>query len=348
VKAKVLVTGAGALLGQGVIKSLRLPGPGYHVVAVDPDPRAVGLYWADTSYLIPSASAPDYLESMHRLLGRERPDAVLVGTDVELGVFAMHRRELEARYGTQIVVCPPEAVEVANDKWLTFQFLKAHGFPHPRTALPEDVGALLDQCGFPLIVKPRVGGRSIGVHRVSSEHELNAALRAVDQAVVQECVASDADEFTSGVLTTEGRVHAVVTMRRDLKDGNTYRAYVEPETPFDGFLATVASALRGHGSVNFQFRVDKGVPKIFEINARFSGTTPLRAYSGFNEVDYLLRYLLAGEPIPSPSLRRVTVLRYWDEIVVEPEQVGAMSKATPRHAPAFERPFVAPRREDDR
>ncbi len=337
---KVLVTGAGALIGQGVIKSLRMAAAPYHVVAVDPDPRAVGLYWADTSYLVPEVADPGYLPAVERILDRERPDAVLVGTDVELGVFALHRARLEAAYRTRVLVSSPEVVRIADDKWLTCQFLADQGLPHPRSALPGDVETLLRACDFPLVVKPRSGARSRGVEVVRDRRALDAAMARVADPVVQECVATDQDEYTSGVVTIDGRVHAVVTMRRDLRDGNTYRAYVEPRSGHDAFLADVARRLNGHGSLNFQFRVADGVPKIFEINARFSGTTPLRAYAGFNEVDALLRHLLRGEPIVRPELREVVILRYWDELVVAPDQLARISARQGCPAPAAERPFA--------
>jgi carbamoyl-phosphate synthase large subunit len=40
-----------------------------------------------------------------------------------------------------------------------------------------------------------------------------------------------------------------------------------------------------------------GIPKVFEINPRFSGTTSLRAMKGYNEPDCLLRKHLFGEEI---------------------------------------------------
>ncbi len=337
-KATVLVTGAGALLGQGVIKSLRLADPAYRIVAVDPDPRGVGLYWADAAHLVPMATSPDYLDSLRRILERERPDAVLVGTDVELPKLARHREELEDSHGTRIIVSSPDVVRIADDKWLTYRFLESHGLPRPRSALPDGVAALIRECGFPLVVKPRTGARSEGVRRVDDEGQLQAALRVTENPIVQERVATSSDEYTSGILMTEGRVHAVVTMRRDLRDGNTYRAYVLPESPFDAYLAEVGHRLRAFGPVNFQFRVANGIAKIFEINARFSGTTPLRAYAGFNEVDRLLRHVLRGDPIPRPSLREMIILRYWDEVVVRPDQVAAISAGPEAPPPSCEHP----------
>lgn len=344
-KTTVLVTGAGALLGQGVIKSLRLAGRNYRIVAADPDPRAVALYWADAAYLVPMASAPDYVDVIGSVLERERPAAVLIGTDRELLPLACNRKHLEAAYHTRIVVSSPDLIRMADDKWLTYQFLKSNRLPHPRSALPDGVDDLLRECDFPLVVKPRRGARSEGVYSVDDEEDLRIALKRTRNAIVQERIGTPQDEYTSGVLVSDDHVHSVVTMRRDLRDGNTYRAYVVPDSPFDSFLAQVARRLHGFGPVNFQFRVEGGVPKIFEINARFSGTTPLRAYAGFNEVDHFLRHLLRGDPIPKPSLRNFVILRYWDELVIDPERLDAMSAAAPLDDVIPRRPHATVRQE---
>lgn len=337
---KVLVTGGGALLGQGIIRSLRMAFGRYEIIAVDPDPRAVGLYWADHAYLVPFANAPDYLSRIEELLAREHPAAVLIGTDVELAVFAIHRERLEKEYHTHIIVSAPEVVRIADDKWLTNRFLVKNKFPHPRSALPESVKDLLQVCDFPLVVKPRVGARSVGVAVVNSYAELEYALAHISKPIIQEYIATPNEEFTSGLLVFDG-VRAVVTMRRDLKDGNTVRAYFEPDTALDQTLARIAEALGAYGPINLQFRLDKGVPKIFEINARFSGTTPLRAYAGFNEVDALLGYLINNQEICVETRRAVTILRYWNEIIVEPEQIEALSKKEGLHGPAFQSGYSA-------
>ena len=81
---KILVTGAGAVLGQGIIKSLRQSTLECQLVAADPNPLSAGLYWADAAYRLPFADDPAFGDRIHQLLDRERPDLVLVGTDVEL------------------------------------------------------------------------------------------------------------------------------------------------------------------------------------------------------------------------------------------------------------------------
>jgi carbamoyl-phosphate synthase large subunit len=335
---KVLVTGAGALLGQGIIKSLRMADTCYDIVAVDPDPRAVGLYWADKVYLVPLAVEAGYLDSICRIIERERPHAVLVGTDVELMVLSINKPEIDSTFSTCVIVSSPDVIRIADDKWLTYQFMASNGFPYIRSALPNDVAHLLGECDFPLIVKPRCGARSVGVHKVRTEQELNHALSRVHNPIVQKCISTSEQEYTSGTVTINGSVKAVVTMRRDLRDGNTYRAYVEPGSPFNPLLSKMAEKLGGFGSINFQFRSDDGVPKVFEINARFSGTTPLRAYAGFNEVDLVVRYCVQGDPIPAPTLRPVVVLRYWDEMVIDPGELNTLSSKGQMAKPKFEHP----------
>ena len=65
---KVLVTGAGSLLGQGIIRSLINSKLKIHLTAVDPDPLAVGLYWADSKYLIPMVNDREYFDRVFELI----------------------------------------------------------------------------------------------------------------------------------------------------------------------------------------------------------------------------------------------------------------------------------------
>ena len=180
----------------------------------------------------------------------------------------------------------------------------------PRTAragrsgsepIPGEESGLIERVGFPLIVKPRVGARSVGVVKVQTKDELARALATGDALVIfEECVATERAEYTAGTLTFDGRCDASIVMRRDLRDGNTYRAYVEAFPELNVEVRRMAEALGPHGPANFQFRLDaQGRAKVFEINARFSGTTPLRMRAGFNEVEMVLRRILRGEPISS-------------------------------------------------
>jgi len=326
---KVLVTGAGALLGQGIIKSLQRAGTEYEIVAVDPSPLSPGLFWAHRGYTVPLATDSNFVRAIEQFLEREHPDIVLVGTDVELPVFAQERDRLEAEFSTTILVSPPDVVRIADDKYETFVFLNDAELNPPASALPESDGQLqrlIDSVGFPLVVKPRVGARSAGVSLVNDEGELRHALVGRGGLVVQELAGDATDEYTSSVLVFDGAPTASIVMRRDLRDGNTHRAYAESFPELNEFVRNVAARLQPFGPVNFQFRTDRqGSPRIFEINARFSGATPLRALVGFNEVDLCIRHLLFGEPAVGPQkIREGVILRPLGEQFVSKEQIAGL------------------------
>jgi carbamoyl-phosphate synthase large subunit len=211
-------------------------------------------------------------------------------------------------------------VSIADDKYETARFFRESGFAHPDSVLPEDVDALIERVGFPLVVKPRVGARSVGVHVVQDRDELRTALAPGGRLVVQECVATARDEYTAGTLTFGGRCVASIVMRRDLRDGNTYRAYVDHFPELNRSVCAMADRLGAYGPANFQFRLDGDQIKVFEINARFSGTTPLRMRAGFNEVEMVLRHVVLGEPIAQPPISPMKILRHWSETVVRADE----------------------------
>jgi|SRR5947207_14334311 len=70
----VLVTGAGSLLGRGILRasSLRL-----RIIAADSSPLSAGLYWADAAHLVPLADRPEYLRSKPVIILRHLEETVL-------------------------------------------------------------------------------------------------------------------------------------------------------------------------------------------------------------------------------------------------------------------------------
>jgi carbamoyl-phosphate synthase large subunit len=337
----VFVTGAGALVGQGVLRALRMSGRPMRIITGDPDHRAAGHWLGDKAYRIPMAADPTFLDRVEEVIVRERVSVLLVGTDVELGIFGAARERLEAEYGIHVVVSPPHVVEIADDKWRTAKFLKESGFPYPRTALSTDRGAveqLIDSVGFPLFAKPRRGARSVGVGVVERRAEIDRLCAGTTEYVLQELLPEGSGEFTAGCLVTGGRCGSVVVLRRDLRDGNTYRAYSEGQTGYEGRIAQIAERLGAYGPCNLQFRVTDGEPVVFEVNARFSGTTPIRGMFGYNEVSHLLNHLVDGVAIPPATVRQGVVLRVWSDIFVGADQFDEFSKSGRLQNPATE-PF---------
>jgi len=323
-KATVLVTAAGGIIGEGIIKSLRLAnkkgGPvSYNILAADADPRAAGLYRADEGFIVPGAAAPDYVDRLVNLATENGVKAVFVGADEELAVVASAAERIRRESGAVAISNEPETIDVGSDKWRTYEFMKRNGLPCAESALPGEGARLVKEFGFPVVVKPRDGHGSEEFYVARGSEELAHAFQAIQRRgwhpMLQELLVGEDNEFTTGVTVGRGtKVLSSIAMRRSLKGGQTYKAFIDDFPEVRKAAEEVALRLGGSGPLNVQARMAKGEPKLFEINPRFSASCPLRAAAGVNEPDILYRNFVLGEEVRTEGYQRLVCLRYWNEV----------------------------------
>jgi len=318
----ILVTGTGGGAGQSILKSLQHTNE--RVIAADGEVLGTGLYTTGAGYVIPYANSNQFVPRLLEICATEQVKILFPGLDAELPILARHRDQF-LMAGVTVVVSDERVVSICDDKLLTADFLRQHGFPCPQTWTLSDYPG--DEVPFPLIIKPKVGGaRSKGVRLLKTTIDLKKARSELNAAdyVAQEMI--DGPEYSCGTLTLDGRCLGAITLRRILRDGDTYKAFVERHEMLEDFVKCVANVLMPFGPCNFQLRVRDGIPYLFEFNGRCSGTTYCRTLAGFNEPKMIVDHLLRHET-PSFSIKPMTILRYWKELVVENEDVTACETA---------------------
>lgn len=321
----VLVTGVGDTVGQALVKAARQSTVPIRVLGTDLNDMCVGLQWVDKGFVLPHCSAADdYLAQLAAVCTREGVQLILPGTEKELELLAAHAAMLLSQSGAVVVASTPDVLRVAMNKWETCRFLAAEGLNYPRFARLEaadEVRRLVDEVGFPLIVKPFHGTSSRGLVKVRSWADLDVAQGFGVPSVVQEFLEPDDEEYSVAVYTArDGRpVGTISYLRQQLMAGATYRARVGHHPVVESEALAVAEALRPSGPCNIQLRLTSRGPVTFEVNARFSGGVSMRAHFGYNEVEMAIRDLVLSERIPPPVTRTGTALRYWDEMYFDDE-----------------------------
>jgi carbamoyl-phosphate synthase large subunit len=317
---RVLITGIGGNVGQGVLKSLRASGKSFHIVGIDMEALSAGFSLVDRYYQTPRTGDPAFYNTFETIAREEALEAVYVCSPSELEFFADHQAELEAELGLSIFVNPPEVVRIGSDKLKTADFLRDAGFPFPQTVLSTDaqgVERLIELHGFPLIAKPRAGFSSRNVFLVNSRAELQAASALVPDLIVQQYLPDPQSEYTAATLSgADKKVRALIILRRDLLQGTTYRTELIEDQNFNDQVVRIVEALGAVGPCNLQFRVLDGTVYVFEINPRFSGTSGIRYLYGFNDCEMAFDLLHLKMEVKQPQLRKVVVLRYWNEICI--------------------------------
>jgi carbamoyl-phosphate synthase large subunit len=356
-KATVLVTSAGGIVGQGIMKSLRLASSSslapisYRILAVDASPLAAGLYRSDIGHIVPKATDPGYIDSIIKYLRDYEVEALFVGSDEELMAIATAKKRIEMESPSKVLVTELDVIRIARDKWETYKVLKANNLSCAESCLPEDKDEFAEKFGFPLVVKPREGFGSVNFFVVKSNDEIEYALTRIQdygwKPMIQEYLPGLDDEFTSGVTVDKNGTYTMssIAIRKYLKGGQTYKAFIDDYPIVRLSAENVAEKLGVTGAVNIQAKyvpneealsssqnatvseprnpneiLHNGRMKIFEINPRFSATCPLRSYAGINEPDIVFRNVIFDEKVDKISIcRKLVCMRYWNEVYVDLE-----------------------------
>lgn len=326
-----MVLGLGGNVSQGILKALALSPLQCRIVGGCISPMALGLYTVDRSYVTPLAKDPSFLEWLIATCKDEGVQAVLSGVEPVLSIMAGHAGEIRKQTGAVCIVSSPHHLDIGGDKLVTCQWLQSQGFHYPRYAASEnrdELEKLAKECGYPLIAKPRRGKGARGVIEIRNASELELVSTRPD-TVVQEYLGDPDSEYTAGCFCDrDGQVRGTLILRRELQYGTTVRAEAGEFPEMREEAVRIASALRPMGPCNIQMRMANGRPVCFEINVRFSGTTPLRARMGFNEVHESIRHFVLGKPASDlPLITSGIVLRYWNEMYIDSEAYTTLCRS---------------------
>jgi carbamoyl-phosphate synthase large subunit len=333
---RVLITGIGGNVGQGVLKSLRASSKAFYVVGIDMEALSAGFSLVDRHYQTPRTGDPAFRAALEKVAREEALEAIYVCSPAELEFFAINKKELEEELDLSIFVNPLDVVCIGSDKLKTADFLRDAQFPFPETVLSTDeegVERLIERHGFPLIAKPRAGFSSRNVFLVNSRQEILAASVLVPDLVVQQYLSDTQSEYTAATLSgSDKKVRALIILRRDLLQGTTYRTELIEDKSLEEQMIRIVESLGAIGPCNLQFRVMEGVPYVFEINPRFSGTSGIRYLYGFNDCEMIFDLLHLHSEVEQPELRKAVVLRYWNEIFIPEVSFQDLRDGRAKHA----------------
>lgn len=314
----VLVTGVGAIIGYGIIRSLRaLPYP-VKIVGMDIYPDAVGQRECDTFVQALPAAAPEYVEFLRDLLLRNKVDLVIPGIEQDMMRLVLDL-DLFADLKTHFALNARSLVEIAADKWLMHTRLTKEGFPSIPTFIDGEFDVLADRLGLPFLLKPRRSYASKGIMQIETEADfLYWQKKLGDNFMVQRIVGTEDQEYTAGAFGYgDGSCSSKIIFQRRLSgEGATAKAKVVENPDISSMIDALCRIFLPVGPTNFQFRLHEGKPLLLEINPRVSSSTSLRTAFGFNEAEMCIKFFLEGKRLGPVKLSAGHALRYIEDIIV--------------------------------
>jgi len=328
----VLVTGAGGLTGQGIIRSLRAIESSPRIIATDTSLVAAGFYWADKSFMLPHSSQQDlYLASMAEKSKRNDVKVIFPGSDMEARLLSAKNPDPNI---ISIAASSEKVWDVTGDKLKLSELCMRLEIPHPITynLTTDNVEKMIKQYGFPIVIKQRVGSGSRGMTVVRSREDLSdiAFENLRDTFMVQEYLPIEDSEYTVGTyfdIHSEEKNPITIAYRRTLYNGNTSTAITHNPKIFANTIKQLATNLGIVGYANFQFVMKDGEPHLIDLNARFSSSTSMSLSLGYNWVETYLNNLLFNEkPTDFSYDMGIVIVRYFADLILPSEKISKINE----------------------
>ncbi|WP_281542960.1 ATP-grasp domain-containing protein [Maribacter aestuarii] len=273
-----------------------------NIIAADKQLTAPALVDADIARKVPSINSPDYIDALRKIILEEKVNAIISLNDLELPVLSKNKEKLELS-GAKLIISNERIIDIAFDKWKTYNFFKLHKIATPKTYKSLDealVGLNNSEINFPLIVKPRWGSASIGIDSVDSKEELILSYnlnieklkkggpekgnfnRPYESILVQEKIIGE--EYGIDILNDfDGNYYdSFVRQKLVMRSGETDKAVSVIDEKFSR-IAKKVSLHSGHiGNMDCDFFVKDEKVYFLEMNPRFGGGYPFSHQAGIN------------------------------------------------------------------
>jgi carbamoyl-phosphate synthase large subunit len=306
----VLVPGASAPAAINTIKSLKMVNYPVKIISSDTNPISAGFYLSDAHEVLPEVENQSYTTRLFEIISKHNIGILMPSSGYDIYNFSRNKGNLLDR-GAVAVVSDEDVMEKCRDKMETFTFL-SQKFASPYTTV--DPNKIIE---FPLIAKPRFGKGSKGVVKIDNDDDLKYVQSKNDNLIFQEYLPGT--EYTIDVLSDlEGEpIIAVPRIRLQTKAGISTIGKIVKDDSISETCKSIAKYLKIIGPCCIQMKETKdGILKVVEVNPRLGGGTIFTALAGANFPAMILD-MVNGKKVEPPVISEITVVRYFEEIVVE-------------------------------
>ncbi len=202
---KVLIVGSGPIIigqacefdysGTQACKALREEG--YEIVLVNSNPATIMTdpETADKTYIEPLT-----IESLEKIIEKERPDAILPNLGGQTGLnlsSGLHKAGVLKKYGVEIIGVKADAIERGEDRQIFKDTMKQLGISVPRSEICrslEEAERALVRFKYPVVLRPAYtlggtgGGIAYNVEELRAIVTRGLAASIVHQVLVEEAV----------------------------------------------------------------------------------------------------------------------------------------------------------------
>lgn len=258
--------------------------------------------YADQTVVTPLIYDKDYIGFLKTYCCKKNIEAIISLFDIDLLILAKYKQEFK-KIGVTVIVSDVEVVEICNDKWKTYMFLKNAGFHTPKTYLDKKEAL---QCienkilQYPIILKPRWGMGSIAVYTAEDETELEIFYKKIERQINDTYLKYESERTPNKMVLIQEKLNgqeygidvindlegvyqtSIAKKKYTMRAGETDCAIIVHERELEEQGKKLSKILKHIGNLDVDVFYDGKTISILEMNARFGGGYPFSHIAGIN------------------------------------------------------------------
>ena len=295
----VLIEASGSLVSGFMINAIREAG--FTAIASDITDQIAAKFLADDFIVIPKADDNKMWEVLETKLELHEIDMVFPSFDNTLSGWS-ERKSLFLKKGVSVIISDVDAINICQDKYLTYRFFKDIGLSTPETSKDYEFS----------LVKPRKGSGGKGI-ALTKEPPLT-----MEGMISQEYI--EGIEYSIDVFCDQHShpVYIVPRKRINVIDGKSTAGIVVEHASIKEQVLKICSAINLKGPVNIQcIETLNGDLFFIEINPRVAGGMALSFSATENWVDLAEKAFVRDFVIKAEEIKYgMRMYRYYSEVFV--------------------------------
>ncbi|MFO7826004.1 MAG: ATP-grasp domain-containing protein [Cyclobacterium sp.] len=236
--------------------------------------------------------------------------------DIDLPILSRNKDRFKD-VGVKVIVSEPGVIDICNDKWKTFKWLKEKGFETVKTFLStqEVLNAIKDKnVTYPLIVKPRWGMGSIAIQEIDNEQELTTLYEKVKKQIQKTYLLYESNSDLNNCVIVQEKIEAteygldvindldgnyvttIVKEKLAMRSGETDSAVTVNNEVLQNLGGKIGNNLGHIANLDVDVFLSGDKAFVLEMNARFGGGYPFSHLAGVNLPKAILSWINGEKP----------------------------------------------------
>ncbi len=275
----------------------------------------IALKKANDYFITPLIYEENYIDTLISFCKKKDIKAIISVFDIDLLVLAKNK-ELIEQNGIKLLLANEKVVEICNDKYKTYEFLKENGIGTPKTynSLEKVQSAISEnEMQFPIIIKPRWGMASLSIYKADDMEELIVFSKKAEKEIFNSHLKYESNITPDNVLIyqeilkgqeygldvindLEGNFIGVFPKSKlRIRGGETDFGQTVNPNKFEKLAKKLSDLCKHQVILSVDCFEEEDEIKVIEMNCRISGHYPLSHLAGVNLPQQILEWL-QGKP----------------------------------------------------